>query len=277
VYVFNYYQEHFADQPKEVHTYIPSDTIQVSQFVNLKELAKQLDVDFEVIQILNPHLKKNVVPRHYKNYTIRIPKEKSEYFADNREDILKAVNKGSYQYVPYPQVQDNALANSTKGKKKVVHTVQKGEFLAGIAKQYNVSLKELMFWNKLRNNSVFASQRIVVWVEDKKEENTDSTRTEILAKNDEEKKEKENEELKQDERKTPIQAVSYPAKSQIGAVASETKPSNKPKVVYHIVKPGDTLWNISKRYEGVSVDKIKKLNPQLKGDNLAIGQKIRVI
>jgi membrane-bound lytic murein transglycosylase D len=277
VYVFNYYQEHFADQPKEVHTYIPSDTIQVSQFVNLKELAKQLDVDFEVIQILNPHLKKNVVPRHYKNYTIRIPKEKSEYFADNREDILKAVNKGSYQYVPYPQVQDNALANSTKGKKKVVHTVQKGEFLAGIAKQYNVSLKELMFWNKLRNNNVFASQRIVVWVEDKKEENTDSTRTEMLAKNDEEKKEKEKEELKQDERKTPIQAVSYPAKSQIGAVVSATKPSNKPKVVYHIVKPGDTLWNISKRYEGVSVDKIKKLNPQLKGDNLAIGQKIRVI
>jgi membrane-bound lytic murein transglycosylase D len=134
-----------------------------------------------------------------------------------------------------------------------------------------------MFWNKLRNNSVFASQRIVVWVEDKKEENTDSTRTEMLAKNDEEKKEKENEELKQDERKTLIQAVSYPAKSQIGAVVSATKPSNKPKVVYHIVKPGDTLWNISKRYEGVSVDKIKKLNPQLKGDNLAIGQKIRVI
>ncbi len=274
VYVFNYHQEHFADQPKEVHTYIPSDTIQVSQFVNLKELAKQLDVDFEVIQILNPHLKKNVVPRHYKDYTIRIPKEKSEYFASNREDILKAVNKGSYQYVPYPKIQDNMLASNTKGKKKLTHTVQKGEFLAGIAKQYNVSPKDLMTWNKLRNNSVFASQRLVVWVEDKKEENADSTDKEMLAKNDVEKEEVKKE---QEERKTPIQAVSYHSQNQVGTVASAAKPVSKPKVIYHIVKPGDTLWNISKRYEGVSVDKIKKLNPQLKGDNLAVGQKIRVI
>ncbi|GAB4487876.1 MAG: hypothetical protein OHK0045_08920 [Raineya sp.] len=272
VYVFNYHQEHFAAPPKEVHTYIPSDTIQVSQFVNLKELSKQLDVDFEVLQILNPHLKKNVVPRHYKDYTIRIPKEKIEYFASNREDILKAVNRGSYQYVPYPKVQETMMA-TTKGKKKITHIVQKGEFLAGIAKQYNVSLKDLKAWNKLRNNNVFASQRIVVWTEDKEEENADSTSTEVLTKNDKEEVKKDEE-----ERKTPVQAVSLnPSKNQVGSVAAAANPTSKVKVMYHTVKPGDTLWNISKRYEGLSVEKIKKLNPQLKGDNLAVGQKIRVI
>ena len=30
------------------------------------------------------------------------------------------------------------------------------------------------------------------------------------------------------------------------------------KVVYHIVQPGDTLWNIASRYEGVTVERIKR-------------------
>lgn len=272
VYVFNYYQEHFAMPPKEVYNYIPSDTIQVSQFVNLKELAKQLDVDFEILQILNPHLKKNIVPRHYKDYPIRIPKEKSEYFASNRQDILQAVGRGSYQYVPYPKPQEPML--NTKGKKKLIHTVQKGEFLAGIAKQYSVSLKDLMAWNKLRSQQVFAKQRIVVWVNQEKETPTDSANTETLAQSNQNAKE-EPKEQEQEEQKTPVQAVSLnSSKNRTGAIVTGIA---KPKAVYHTVKAGDTLWNISRRYKGLSVEKIRQLNPQLKGDNLTIGQKIRVI
>jgi membrane-bound lytic murein transglycosylase D len=41
----------------------------------------------------------------------------------------------------------------------------------------------------------------------------------------------------------------------------------------HSVQPGDTLWNISKKYNGISVEQIKKLN-KLKGDALKPGQKL---
>lgn len=40
---------------------------------------------------------------------------------------------------------------------------------------------------------------------------------------------------------------------------------------YHKVQPGDTLWGISKRYQNLSVEEIKKLN-NLSGNNIKVGQ-----
>jgi membrane-bound lytic murein transglycosylase D len=43
----------------------------------------------------------------------------------------------------------------------------------------------------------------------------------------------------------------------------------------YIVQPGDTLWDISKKFEGLTIDKIKSLN-NLKSNNLQPGQKLIV-
>jgi membrane-bound lytic murein transglycosylase D len=47
----------------------------------------------------------------------------------------------------------------------------------------------------------------------------------------------------------------------------------KPK--FHVVLKGDTIWSIAQRYEGSSVDKIRKLN-DIRNNNLKPGQKLRV-
>ena len=44
----------------------------------------------------------------------------------------------------------------------------------------------------------------------------------------------------------------------------------------YIVKPGDTLWNIAKKYK-TSVDKIVKTNDIIDPDAISVGQKILVI
>lgn len=44
---------------------------------------------------------------------------------------------------------------------------------------------------------------------------------------------------------------------------------------YHLVQEGDTLWNISKKYEGLTIEKIKKLN-NLSGNAIQPGQKLRI-
>ena len=49
--------------------------------------------------------------------------------------------------------------------------------------------------------------------------------------------------------------------------------SIKPK--FHVVLKGDTIWSIAQRYEGSSVDKIRKLN-DIRNNNLKPGQKLRV-
>lgn len=44
---------------------------------------------------------------------------------------------------------------------------------------------------------------------------------------------------------------------------------------YHTVQTGDTLWNISKKYEGLTIEELKRLN-NLDDNSLKIGQKIRI-
>ena len=42
---------------------------------------------------------------------------------------------------------------------------------------------------------------------------------------------------------------------------------------WYTVQPGDTLWNISRKYNGISVEQIRKKN-KLKSDDLKPGQKL---
>ncbi|MDW8286762.1 MAG: LysM peptidoglycan-binding domain-containing protein, partial [Flammeovirgaceae bacterium] len=51
---------------------------------------------------------------------------------------------------------------------------------------------------------------------------------------------------------------------------SETTPQ-----ATYVVKDGDTLWGIAQKFEGLTVQRIKKLN-QLRSNRLTPGQKLRV-
>ncbi|WP_420385608.1 LysM peptidoglycan-binding domain-containing protein [Roseivirga sp.] len=59
------------------------------------------------------------------------------------------------------------------------------------------------------------------------------------------------------------------AKSQ--QVRNQPIPDSK----LHEVKPGDTLWDISRMYKGLSIERIKELN-NLKGNSIKPGMKLRV-
>ncbi len=60
--------------------------------------------------------------------------------------------------------------------------------------------------------------------------------------------------------------------------SSKPKPAVKQHLVvngtkYYIVQPGDTLWDISRAYNNMSIDKLKKLN-NLKSNKIKPGQKL---
>ncbi len=56
--------------------------------------------------------------------------------------------------------------------------------------------------------------------------------------------------------------------------SKKTIEKTKPK--YHIVQRGDTLWSISQRYGGISVEKIKKMNG-LRSNSVKKGQKLKIV
>lgn len=54
----------------------------------------------------------------------------------------------------------------------------------------------------------------------------------------------------------------------------ESAPAAKSGVTVHVVKPGETLFRISRRY-GIEIEKLKKMN-KLPDDNIEVGQRLIV-
>jgi len=72
---------------------------------------------------------------------------------------------------------------------------------------------------------------------------------------------------------TPNSTVAPASSKTTSYINSDTQNS---RVVYHVVQPGDTLWDIAKRYDGVTVQQIKDVN-QLNSNNLKVGTKLKVL
>ena len=62
-------------------------------------------------------------------------------------------------------------------------------------------------------------------------------------------------------------------KTYAGKPKSKTMP--KEKLIIHSVQPGDTLWNIAMRYDGVTVKQLRKIN-RLNSNALKVGTKLKV-
>ncbi|GAB3877803.1 hypothetical protein GCM10028824_38530 [Hymenobacter segetis] len=125
------------------------------------------------------------------------------------------------------------------------YTVRKGDNLTKLAREHDLTVAQLMTWNKMNSEAVVPGQRLVFRAPANEEET----------------------------RETPRKAAK-PAASSIAAT-KQAKLENRletPKV--HLVQPGDTLFNISRRF-GVSVQTLRELN-HLASDEVKLGQKLLV-
>jgi membrane-bound lytic murein transglycosylase D len=60
-----------------------------------------------------------------------------------------------------------------------------------------------------------------------------------------------------------------------GSVATSASSQPLPSSKMYVVQPGDTLWDISRKYEGITIEKIKELN-NLSDTNIKPGQKLKL-
>lgn len=126
------------------------------------------------------------------------------------------------------------------------YTVRKGDNLTKLAREHNLTLAQLMAWNELESETVTLGQRLVF-------------------------------QAPAEDAPTPRKAVKNapaPAKS---AVAAAPRPAVEKRLTasqVHLVQPGDTLFNISRRF-GVSVQVLRELN-HLASDEVKLGQKLLV-
>jgi membrane-bound lytic murein transglycosylase D len=124
----------------------------------------------------------------------------------------------------------------------IYHVVQRNESLKVIAEKYKVTVEEIRQWNGLKDNWINIGQRIKIYTVIK------------LAKD-----------------------VMVPEATATPKAVETPKPA-KPKaapVKYHSVKRGEFFGRIASQY-GLSIPQLQKLNPGVRPDRIAEGQKIRV-
>ncbi len=117
------------------------------------------------------------------------------------------------------------------------YVVKKGDYLGIIARQYNVSVNDLIKWNKLKTNTIFVNQKLKIFL------NNEPTIS-VISNNE------------------PIKEELF------------TEPEiNKTKLIYQ-VKSGDYLGKIANDYQ-LSIAELKKLN-NLTSSSIQVNQKLIV-
>jgi len=217
------------------------DTIIISQYFHLETFCNQLNLCYDDIAKLNPHIKRGALPAKIRNFPLKIPVDLKEEVIRNRVALYDTASKVGKKKLEYLA---RNTPGSTYGRQKIVYRVRSGDVLGKIALRHHVRVSDLRRWNRIRGNLIRVGQRLSIWVLPAYNSKTKKLYSASGGKK-----------RKKDGKKKPLTA----------SITGE---------FYH-VKPGDTLWDISKLYNGISISKIKELN-NLTNNRIKPGQKLLI-
>ncbi len=262
-YIMNYYEDYGINLGVPEFTHCDIEHIELNKNANLSEIAEAIDEPLSVLRFLNPSLKTNSIPASATPYTLVLPKDKKELFSLRKEGMS----------VPVLETKTKAKT-SKKGKKgnsrASRHTVRKGETLFSISKKYNCSVDDLKKWNKFKGSKLSLGQKLVINSSQKEEE-----QEEVLLAETKNPKTSSKQSQPAAEKKPEISE-----EDQAKATHEQIKPDDHTAdlgqyATYHVVQRGDTLWSICRKYDGLTVTELKKMN-NLNTGSLKPGQKLIV-
>ncbi|WP_205501524.1 lytic transglycosylase domain-containing protein [Rufibacter psychrotolerans] len=283
VYAMNHAADHNI-HPANPQYPIAADTLLISQPVDLKLLAVQLNLAEDEIINLNPALKLKHIPENVANFPLRIPAMARPRLEENRLAILDSARYKAPARVKLPVSQSPATmmakaeVAAPDSSVKTFYTVRRNDNLSKIAKEQNVTVEQLKAWNRLSGNTLMANQKLVVFKpetkepQDLKQKEAPATEATLLASAEEATATHKAAGPNAENLARENAATASLASAKKGTAKKATV--EKPQTI-HQVQPGDTLWNISRRYNNVSVEQLRKAN-KLKGDELKPGMKLIV-
>lgn len=232
-YAMNYLDEHNFFDEGE--EMLPRyDTVRVDKFLHFETFASLTGTCVEDLQRLNPSIQRNAIPETNKSYTLYVPESAKLALDANRVAILDSASRTGRKEI-------EALAKTTSegttvGRDRIVYRVKSGDVLGSIAMRHGVSVANLKRWNNLgSSNTIHVGQRLNIFPK-----NSSGGSSSVLAST---------------------------------KPSTQSQPAPIPGSKTYIVQPGDTLWDISKKFEGLTIEKIKSMN-QLNNSKLQPGQKL---
>ena len=210
------------------------DTVYLSNKVAYKQLKKYLQIDSACLYAQNPCLTSNCLPS---NYPIVLPKNKMADFYQWEDSlyVLDASNANA-------EVEAKEKMEETHHGETKYHIVKSGDILGKLATKYHISVEMLKKWNNLKNDMIYVGQKLIVGKGHNHHEVAEKTER--------------------------IEKIEEVEKKQL------TQQSTEKKSVVYVVRNGDTLGHIAKKYN-VSIAVLKKQN-NLKTDKIFVGQQLTI-
>jgi membrane-bound lytic murein transglycosylase D len=171
----------------------------------------------------------------------------SVYF--NRENIIVTPTSRSSFHTP-----DLPSDRYTK----LTYTVRSGDNLGFISTWYNVRVSDLRYWNNIRTNTIRSGQRLTVFVPKSRADNYRDI--EFMS-------------FEEKQKRSGNYVQPLPVTDQGGTIRADVQGD---EYEYYTVRSGDTLWEIAKKFPGVSDTDIARLNNFRNGDNIQPGQVIKI-
>ncbi len=351
-YVMNNYKDHGIVPMPVTASFNAVDTVMIYRHLSLEHISQILQVDLGELEMLNPSLKKKVIPATDNGYPLKLPLSKVALYEEKKPEIFAEDPERAKQIASTSNVPGVVPSFSYTDKTKIYYTTKENETLEMIAAWFDCTVANLRNWNNVFGNTVNAGQKVVIHVPKAKTDyynafDTMATDTKtviykekkaaidaVALKNTTTSKPEEGDVREENGYKIITKKVPYTVKSgdNLGAIASRMKctvaqlrewnnlrTSNlfigqklyvhqKQKVkietpattkdttielrvadgehapgfdkecncVYYEVKSGDTLWKISQKYPGLTVDKIKKSNGIKDGSEIKTGMKLKL-
>jgi len=236
-YMMNYAKEHHIYPKMAPLTNTLVDTVHIKRSMSFTQISNYIDISEELLAELNPMYKLKFIPESIEDKTLCLPIDKIGLYLVNEKAI-------------YADMRRIEIADSIAGKEKenqvpemFVHYVRSGEFLGYIANKYRCSVRDLMAWNNLRSSRLDVGDRLVIYSKSAAQ---------------------------------PANVASKPAEEKKDESIAEATPKADGKYQIHVVRSGDTLWDIAKQYNNTSVNELKKLNSNLDFRRLKPGMQVKV-
>jgi len=253
-YTMNYYKDHNLT-PRYPEIPIATDTIMVTDNLHLQQVAEVLNIPLKALRDLNPQYKEDIIPGKGYPFSLTLPMDYTGKFIDLQDSIFNYRDSVFFNA-------DNTIRNpqhsyyvppAPTNRDKLIYTVKSGDNLGFISNWYNVKVADIRYWNNIRGNTIRVGQKLNIYVP----KGTSSKYADINKLSFEEKQKRIGMSVERDDEEI------------------YQKPTDN-EYVYHKVRYGDTLWEIAKKYPGVTENDIMKLNNMSSGRSLKAGQYIKI-
>ena len=213
-------------------------------------------------------------------YAVRIPLERSADFIDLQETIF--VYKDSVFFDPSKMVASPQRYTSSYGVDlpadkydKLYYTVRSGDNVGYIADWYDVRASDLRYWNNISRNLIRTGQKLVVY----KPKGKSAGYREVNNMSFAQKQQFAGREVSAATTGSASGSDSGddPVTGSTGSSSgAEPGGSSSGEYVTYTVQSGDTLWEIARKYPGVSETDLARLNNITDSSKIQPGQVIKI-